>query len=264
MPDRPALLDDAIAAHGGLDRWRQLDRLTLDLEIGGNILALKGCSPRLRRLQVEVDPHHVRAVLTPFPRDGQRGVFERDRLRIEMDDGTLVAERAIVRDAGGAVPRRLLWRHLDLLYFLGYALWNYSVTPFLFTWPGFACREGSPWRPGDGPGSPKRLRREGGSIWRTLHVRYPPDVPTHCRDQVFYFDERHVLRRLDYTADVFGSFARGAHLCDDVRRFDGIVIPTHRVVHPRRRNGQPVRLLRVMEGRVHGLIAQPAPSPSST
>jgi len=237
--DRPALLDDAIAAHGGLDRWQQIDRLTLDVEIGGNILALKGCLPRLRRLQVEIDPHHVHAVLTPFPRAGHRGIFDRDRLRIETDDGTPVAARAIVRDASGAVPRRLLWSHLDLLYFLGYALWNYSVTPFVFTWPGFECREGSPWRLG--------------SIWRTLHVRYPPDVPTHCRDQVFYFDERHVLRRLDYTADVFGSFARGAHLCDDTRQFDGILIPTRRVVHPRRRNGQPLVFLRVMEGHVHGV-----------
>ena len=254
MLDRPALLDDAIAAHGGLERWRQIDRLTLDVEIGGNILALKGCSPRLRRLRVEVDPHTVHAMLTPFPRAGHRGIFERDRLRIETDDGTLVAERAIVRDAGGAVPRRLLWSHLDLLYFLGYALWNYSVTPFVFTWPGFECREGSPWPAGDGPGSPS---------WRTLHVRYPPDVPTHCRDQVFYFDERNVLRRLDYTADVFGSFARGAHLCDDARWFDGILVPTRRVVHPRRRNGQPVGFLRVMQGRVLGLIAKPAPSPAS-
>ena len=253
MLDPPALLVDAIAAHGGLDRWRQIDRLILDVEIGGNILALKGCSPRLRRLRVEVDPREVHAVLTPFPRAGQRGIFERDRLRIETDDGTLVVERAIVRDASGAVPRRLLWSHLDLLYFLGYALWNYSGTPFVFTWPGFECREGAPWRLGDGPGSPKRLRREGGSIWRTLHVRYPPDVPTHCRDQVFYFDERHVLRRLDYTADVFGSFARGAHLCDDTRQFDGILIPTRRVVHPRRRNGQPLVFLRVMEGHVHGV-----------
>ena len=253
MLDRPPLLDDAIAAHGGLDRWQQIDRLTLDVEIGGNILALKGCLPRLRRLQVEIDPHHVHAVLTPFPRAGHRGIFDRDRLRIETDDGTPVAARAIVRDASGAVPRRLLWSHLDLLYFLGYALWNYSVTPFVFTWPGFECREGSPWPASDGPGSPQRLRREGGPTWRTLHVRFPPDVPTHCRDQVFYFDERHVLRRLDYTADVFGSFARGAHLCDDTRQFDGILIPTRRVVHPRRRNGQPLVFLRVMEGHVHAV-----------
>ena len=238
------LLDDVLAAHGGLDRWRQIRRLTLDVEIGGLLLAVKGRSPQQRSLRVRIDPHHVDAELTPFPGPGCRGLFRREGVRIETTDGAIVAERTIARDAHGAVPRRLRWSDLDLLYFFGYALWNYSVTPFVFTWQGFESREGALWRERDG------------ATWRTLHVRFPPDVPTHCRDQVFYFDERHVLRRLDYTAVAFGAFARGAHYCEDARWFDGVLTPTTRAVYPRRRNGQPIRTLPVMRGRIRHVTAE--------
>jgi len=106
----------------------------------------------------------------------------------------------------------------------------------VFLWAGFECREGPEWHEPDG------------SRWRTLHVRHPADFPTHSRDQTFYFDERGLLRRLDYTADVFGPLARGTHLCEDHQTFNGFVFPTHRVVYPRRTTGQPVRTLTAMEG----------------
>jgi hypothetical protein len=236
-----SLLDRVVSAHGGLDRWRRLHRLTFRIAIGGALLAVKGRSPRRRSLDVDVDPHRVHAVLRPYPRAGCRGVFEPDRVTIESEAGDVVAERPVVRGPDGRVPRKLVWNDLDLLYFLGYAVWNYAVTPFVFTWPGFECREGSSWREPDG------------ASWQTLYVRYPPGVPTHCRDQVFYFDARGWLCRLDYTADVIGSFARGAHYCTAPREFAGLVVPTRRVVYPRRADRRPVRFVRVMHGRVDGV-----------
>lgn len=50
---------------------------------------------------------------------------------------------------------------------------------------------------------------------------------------VVQFGEDGLLRRLDYTADVFGALARGAHLCEAHKTFDGVVIPTYRRVIPR-------------------------------
>ena len=232
--DSSSLLDTALTAHGGLDRWDQLQHLMLDVRMRGNILLLKGRSPFIGRLHVVVDTRRVHAVLTPFPRAGCRGIFDADGVRIETDDGRLVATQPTPRDR--ALKRRLFWRDVDVLYFLGYALWNYSVTPFVFTWPGFATREG------------ERYVIEDGSTWRTLHVQFPSNVPTHSRAQTFYFDDRGLLRRLDYTAEVFASFAHGVHLCEAHRNFDGFVIPTHRIVHPRRANSAPFRPIRVMEG----------------
>src|SRR5262249_48949965 len=107
-------------------------------------------------------------------------------------------------------------------------LWNYLSCPFLFAEPGFDVRELPPWD-------------EAGERWRRLAVVFPPHIPTHCREQTFYFDARGLLRRLDYTPDVLGSLARAAHYCFDHRNFAGLVVPTRRRVVPRRADGQAWR-----------------------
>jgi hypothetical protein len=125
-----------------------------------------------------------------------------------------------------------MWDDLDHAYFLGYALWNYMLTPVYFRWPGFATRELEPW---------KGLAR--------LEVTYPEGFPTHCRVQTFFFDRDARLVRLDYTADVFGPIARGAHLCEDHRELGGLVVPTHRHVCAVGKDLVPKRWLpRAMEG----------------
>jgi hypothetical protein len=91
-------------------------------------------------------------------------------------------------------------------------------------------------------------REKDGSCWQTLRVTYPPAFPTHSRQQTFYFDDQWLLRRLDYTAYVFGEWTRGAHYCEDHKNFDGLIFPTHRVVYPRLPSGHPLRLFSVMEG----------------
>jgi hypothetical protein len=237
-----SLLKEVIAAHGGAERWAGVRELKLQLRIGGKMLLLKFQSPRLRALACTVDTRRIYAVLAPFPRSGLRGVFETDRVRIETREGEIVAQRSTIIDPDGRLSRRIIWDDLDLLYFFGYALWNYAVTPYLFLWPDFECREGESWY------------EQNGSCWRTLHVRYPPSFPTHSREQVYYFDERKLLRRLDYTAYTFCEFARGAHFCHAHREFDGLIFPTHRVVYPRRASGQPMRVLSVMEGWLDNVV----------
>jgi len=82
---------------------------------------------------------------------------------------------------------------------------------------GFALREGTPLQQGD-------------EVWRSLVATFPPDIPTHSRQQTFYFDERGWLRRLDYTAEVIYSWAASSNLCADHKRFSGILVPTRRRV----------------------------------
>jgi hypothetical protein len=94
------------------------------------------------------------------------------------------------------------------------------------------------------------------TCWRTLHVRYPAGFPTHSREQVYYFDEQGLLRRLDYMAYALSGFARGAHFCDAHRVFDGLIFPTRRVVFPRGGSGRPVRIVSVMEGWVDDNYSQ--------
>jgi hypothetical protein len=220
------LLEEAIAAHGGAERWSGVEAVALEVRSGGFALASKLKRRAVSHYRADVSAREPRAVFHAYPAPDRRGVFTAEAVRIETSDGEVVAER---RDARARFPggRRLLWwDDLDLLYFAGYAMWGYVNAPFLFAREGFVTREVEPWR-------------EDGETWRRLAVTYPPDVPTHSREQSFYFDERGLLRRNDYTAEPFGRWARAAHLCHDHREFGGIVFPTRRRVYPRRRSGRP-------------------------
>ncbi|MBL8504563.1 MAG: hypothetical protein JNL78_14080, partial [Rhodocyclaceae bacterium] len=103
--------------------------------------------------------------------------------------------------------------------FGGYATWNYLVTPFVFLRPGFEFERLPPI---EGP---------QGKVERIAAI-FPPDIPTHSRRQVFYFDEQGLLTRLDYTAEVVGGWAHAAHLCENYRDFGGLKAATKRRVRP--------------------------------
>lgn len=96
---------------------------------------------------------------------------------------------------------------------------HYLVTPFLFLHPGFTFEY-------------LGERHDKTGTLFCFRILFPDDVPTHCRTQTFYFDKNYLLRRLDYTAEVVGSWAHAAHVCNTFRDFSGLKIPTHRRVRP--------------------------------
>jgi hypothetical protein len=223
------LLDGALDAHGGLDRWGKAREVRARVRSGGFAPRSKLVAGSIASYAITVTAHEPRAVFEPYPRSARRGVFEADRVRIEDARGAVLDERWDARAAFSGLSslrRNLWWDHLDMLHFAGYAMWNYLTTPFLLAGSGFELREGEPWEEGD-------------ERWRRLHVSFPPGVPTHNREQAFYFDEHGLLRRHDYTAEVFGGWANAAHYCYEHRESDGIVFPTRRRVYPRRRDGRP-------------------------
>jgi hypothetical protein len=220
------LLDKAIEAYGGLNRWKTIEEIVAHIRCGGAALPLRLKFGAFKSYEARISTTEPRITFSPFAGKRNRGVFLGDRVRIESETGQILAKRANAKTAFSSFRHNLYWDNLDALYFGGYAIWNYFSAPFLFLREGFEIREIDPWK-------------ESGQTWRRLHVSFPPNIPTHSREQVFYFNSDGLIMRLDYTAEVFGGWAKAAHYCSDHKNFSGLIVPTHRRVLPRKSNNFP-------------------------
>jgi hypothetical protein len=223
------LLDEVLAVHGGLERWRAVTALTAHGRFGG-LLGARFPGNRMADVTVRVQLAEQHAVFHGFPQEDQRAVFDRGDVRIETRDGELVNVRRNARAAFaglGGLRRSLRWDALDAAYFAGYAWWNYLSTPILLTREGVTVTEGDTWP-------------EAGEQWRRLEVSFSEDIHTHSQRQTFYVDTAGLIRRHDYVAQPIGRWARAVHYCNDHRDFAGLVFPTRRRVHPRGPRGRPV------------------------
>ncbi|MFZ5571486.1 MAG: hypothetical protein ACOZF0_13880 [Thermodesulfobacteriota bacterium] len=219
-PQAPrAVINEVIEAHGGADGWHCLEALEADISVWGLLFTMKR-RPVLDHVTVRANTKMPRFAFLDFPGPGQTGELIGDEeVRILSGDGGILQRRERPRSFFRGLRRQLFWDDLDFLYFGGYATWNYLTTPFLFLREGFVF-EFLPLLP------------KMPASWSRLRVTFPDDIPTHCRQQEFFFDHQRRLRRLDYTAEVIGGWAHAAHLCEDYRQFNGIEAPASRRVRP--------------------------------
>ena len=158
--------------------------------------------------------------MRPIDRRGNVGVLEGHTVRIEDARGDVVASRSDPRSQFPYRRRLFWWDCLDFIYFAGYAFWNYLTLPALL------LRDDIDWTE----------VREG-----TLKARFPPHLPTHCEVQRFHFDPATgLLRQHDYTAEVFGGWARAAHVILEHGNREGLPFPSKRRVTPRGPGGRPL------------------------
>lgn len=214
------LLQEVLAAHGGLDRWRSVTALTVHGTFGG-LLQSRFPGNRMTEVTARVCMSEQRVVFEGFPDGGHRAVFDRGDVRVETAGGEVITARAQARNAfrgAGAVRRTVRWDALDATYFAGYAWWNYLTLPLLLTRTDLVVTDVGPKR---------------GAHRRRLAVTFPAHLHTHCARQVFHVDGAGLIRRHDYTAEPVGKWARAAHHCDRHREFGGLVFPTRRRVRPR-------------------------------
>jgi hypothetical protein len=127
------LLETALKAHGGLERWNQLDAVSARLGQGGALWALKGQEGVLDDVVVTASLHAERASHRPFGAPDRHSSFTLERVAIETDDGTVVEALDQPRDS--FVDPEAPWTTLQLAYFAGYAMWTYLTQPFTFTLP---------------------------------------------------------------------------------------------------------------------------------
>jgi hypothetical protein len=207
------LLDTAVAAHGGLDRWNQVSSINVGASITGALWALKGKGDALSDVHLEVDTTQERLTMD-FAGQDKRTVFEPRRVLIQRRDGTLTGAREDPEQSFDGHQPQTPWDDIHLAYFTGEALWTYLNMPFLYTWPGFVTEEIAPIQ-------------VGGETWRRLEAAFPGHVKTHTRRQISCFGPDGLLRRHDFTIDILGG-APSLLYATDYRDVGGIIIPATR------------------------------------
>ncbi len=210
------LLNEVIEAHGGHARWRDVDTIEASFSSGGLAFSLHLQPLALRGLRVSLRPHARHLVLHGYCHEGWSGVWTPAHVRILDERGTLIAERRDPRASFARFDMQFRWDKLDLLYFAGYALWNYLSFPFVLQEPGVTLIESA-----------------GDTASDQLRVRFDPDLPTHSADQTFHVDGARLLKRHDYTADVIGHWAKAANFCLASEQVECLRFYTRRRVYPR-------------------------------
>jgi hypothetical protein len=219
------LLDVAVRAHGGLDRWRRLRSIRVAASITGAIWFVKGQGDALKDVVLTADTLTQRLAVD-FPGQDKRAVFEPQRIVIQHIDGTPVADRDSPEQSFAGQQRETPWDDIHVIYFVGEALWTYLNVPFLYTQNGFVTEEIAPIE-------------VDGEVWRRLQVTFPDQIKSHTRTQVSCFGPDGLLRRHDYTVDILRG-ATGLNYATDYRNVDGIVIPTKRRIYAYEGDYQPV------------------------
>lgn len=193
-----------------------MQRIGLRASAHGLAFRMKWQAPMVG-VPAEIDVHQPLVRFFPENGDGLVEVFAGDEVRLENLDGRVVETRSNPQRFFPGGRRLLWWDRLDHVYFAGYALWNYV------TFPALLAREDIDWK-------------EAGAS--TLRARFPTGFPTHSQIQEFHVDPKTaLLTQHDYTASVFGNWAKGAHRVLAHEEVDGIPFATRRRVTPRRKNG---------------------------
>jgi hypothetical protein len=218
------LLETAIEAHGGPERWNQLNSVSARLIQGGALWELKGQPGVLDAVVVTASLHEERASHRPFGAADRHSSFTPERVAIEAGDGTVLEALDQPRASFAEHTAETPWSTLQLAYFVGYAMWTYLTQPFTFTLPGFETSELEPWD-------------EAGQQWRRLRVVWPSNLATHSTEQTLYFDNDGLLARHDYNVEISGGTS-AAHYVSDYDEVAGIKLPTKHRIFPRTPDGQ--------------------------
>ena len=210
------LLDLAVKAHGGLERWNKVKAIKVAASITGAIWFVKSKGDFLKNVVLTAETRTERLTVD-FPGQDRRAIFEPSRIVIETASGTLIKARDDPEKSFAGQQRETPWDDIDVTYFVGEALWTYLNTPFLYTYDGFATEEIA------------SIQVEG-ETWRRLKVTFPDNVKSHTKEQISCFGPDGLLRRHDYTVDILGG-ATGLNYASDYRDVDGIMVPSRRRVY---------------------------------
>jgi hypothetical protein len=207
-----ALLDDALAACGGLDRWQELESFTLHISITGALLARHGKAEMLKEIVVEGSTREPLLRIEGFTAPDKRAVYWPSRIAVEDRHGHILQERHEPHKESLELTLLTPWDDLIIAYFCGSLIWHNIAAPFVLAGPAFQLDELSSWQ-------------EGAESWRRLRAIFPFPYSPPFNDQIVYFDRVGLRRRVD--VQMAHNVGTAIALCFRAHQsFSRIVIPT--------------------------------------
>jgi hypothetical protein len=144
--------------------------LTATMTAGGALFAFKGHQDGLRAVQATADTAVPRLTFAPFA-GSVEGRFASGQVAVTARDGT-ERHRDNPRAAFTDLAPDTTWDDLHLLYFSGYAIWNYLCAPLFLIWPASPARRSRP-----GPNRPMRAGKYGGGSASRSRRTFRPTAP---------------------------------------------------------------------------------------
>lgn len=225
------IAEKAIAAYGGRELWQNSKVIEAEVSVTGLAFTLKR-RPFFEHARIEMEIERPFSKLTPVgKRPGISGVLEGHHVRLENEDGDIIAQRMNARDFFSVGRRTFYWDDLDMAYFANYAFWNY------FTLPSLLMNKNINW---------KEISQG------VLQAHFPDSIPTHSQKQQFYFDtDTGRLLQHNYTADIISRLANAANVVMAHSKRDGLLFPASRRVTPRTIGGNPLKGPVLIDIQVH-------------
>jgi hypothetical protein len=131
---------EAIAAHGGLDRWNAITSVQVQASITGGVGYLKGRPDVLKDVVITAETQRERLTMD-FPGQDKRTIFTPGRIVVETATGDVIEAREDPLAHFAGQSAQTPWDDIDVAYFSGEALWTYLVMPFLLRYPGVSAVE---------------------------------------------------------------------------------------------------------------------------
>lgn len=225
--------EKALEAYGGKNLWKSAKKIEAEVSTTGLLFTMK-MRPLFHRLKIElIVPEPICKISQIGKEKNVCGILDHHHVRLEDATGNILEERNNARTFFPYGRRLFRWDDLDMSYFANYAYWNY------FTFPNLLLRNDIIWTEPQ-PG--------------ILDAVFPDNFPTHSKHQGFVFDRKTgLLSQHNYTAEVVSSLATAANVVKEHKDFYGIQFPSHRVVTPRKKNGQARSQPTLVEIFVHDL-----------
>lgn len=203
-----------VEAHGGEARWRRLSGLAAAVSLGGTEF-LSHLQPQpLVNVDAAIDLRACRITLSPFPVEGQVGVFEATRVCILTEEGELLESRPAPGTVTRSMRHWLVWDTLDVLFVAGVTLMQCMLFPWLL------ARSGTDEQALEDADRPSAM------------LRFAADLPLVAHEQVYVADATGMVQRIDYAPVAYGGWMRVSQLMDGFESFDGLLLPTRQSLHP--------------------------------